>query len=161
MRTPLFSTNQRFPSGPDVIPSGALLLLGTVYSAIAPTVVICPILLPALSVNHSLPSAPDAMPHGMLLLVGTGYSVMTPQISALNEAVTSAVCTEPPLPESGVMVAVSCTVLFALGIDGRVRVNVFGDAGTGVATAKCVVSAELSPGVPPESRIVLPSASRP
>src|SRR5438034_1309319 len=62
-----FSVNQRLPSGPAVIPSGPLLLVGIGNSVMVPLVVIRPILFPAglvCSVNQRLPSGPAVMPPG-------------------------------------------------------------------------------------------------
>src|SRR6266487_2612297 len=68
--------NQRLPSGPAVMLLPSLLAVGSVNSAMAPSVVIRPILFVAVSVNQSAPSGPAAMPPGRLLGVGTGNSSM-------------------------------------------------------------------------------------
>ena len=52
----LFSVNQRFLSGPVVIPYGLLAAVGTVNSVSVPVGVIRPMRLPRISVNHMLPS---------------------------------------------------------------------------------------------------------
>ena len=67
---PLYSVNQRLPSGPAVMPSGELEPVGIVYSVNDPPVVTLPILLPLYSVNHSLPSGPCVMAYGLLDEVG-------------------------------------------------------------------------------------------
>src|SRR5438477_281535 len=76
------SVNQRTPSGPAVMPEGALPAVGTVNSVMTPSVVIRPILLPAnaSSVNQRAPSGPVVMPTGALPAVGTVNSVMTPPV---------------------------------------------------------------------------------
>src|SRR5438552_2352059 len=68
---PVFSVNHRLPSGPVVIRSGPLPLVGTANSVITPAVVILPILLPLNSVNQRLPSGPELIPKGALPLVKT------------------------------------------------------------------------------------------
>ena len=65
------SVNQRLPSGPAAMPSGALLAVVPVENSVtAPAGVIRPIWLPTSSVNQRLPSGPAAMPYGLLLAVG-------------------------------------------------------------------------------------------
>src|SRR5262249_30471392 len=73
---PLFSVNQRLPSGPDVIANGWLLTVGTINSVMAPFVVMRAILSVACSVNQRLPSGPDVICWGLLPDVGTMYSVI-------------------------------------------------------------------------------------
>src|SRR5512142_562116 len=58
---PSASVNQRAPSGPAVMPAGALFGVGTANSVITPAVVIRPILLSLISVNQRAPSGPDAI----------------------------------------------------------------------------------------------------
>ncbi len=72
------SLNQRFPSGPFVIPEGSLPALGSGYSVMTPAGVMRPIRFPKYSVNQRLPSGPFVIPMGPLSAVGIGYSVMTP-----------------------------------------------------------------------------------
>src|SRR6266404_1977625 len=75
---PLFSVNQRAPSGPTVMKRGTLPAVGTVNSVKTPPVVIRSIMLWFSSVNHRAPSGPAMMPKGLLLPVGSVNSVMTP-----------------------------------------------------------------------------------
>src|SRR5436309_2401970 len=70
MLFPLTSVNHRLPSGPAVIPRGALTAVGTGNSVIDPAVVIRPIWLPPISVNHRLPSGPAVIHHGEESVVG-------------------------------------------------------------------------------------------
>ena len=64
MRLPPNSVNQRFPSGPLVMPSGALPAVGSVNSVITPAGVIRPMRSPPRSVNQRFPSGPLVMPDG-------------------------------------------------------------------------------------------------
>src|SRR5262245_17410615 len=74
------SANHKLPSGPAVIPNGALPTVGMGYSEITPDGVILLTLLPVklLSTNHKLPSAAAAMPRASLPGVGITNSVITP-----------------------------------------------------------------------------------
>src|SRR2546427_2874200 len=73
------SVNQRFPSGPVVIPLGPLPGVGIANSAsIAPAGLIWPIWLPTSSVNQRLPSGPAAMLAGALPAVVTAKSIKAP-----------------------------------------------------------------------------------
>ena len=58
---PLFSTNQRLPSGPSVMPSGEAAAVGTGNSVKTPAGVMRPILFLPCSVNQRLPSGPEVM----------------------------------------------------------------------------------------------------
>src|SRR5207302_1883285 len=62
------------------MPSGALFALGSVYSVIAPEVVIRPTLLPPASVNQRFPSGPPVTRVGTLPAVGTMNSVKAPAV---------------------------------------------------------------------------------
>ena len=74
---PACSTNQMLPSGPSVMPTGALLAVGIVNSpTTTPAVLTSPILFPPRSVNQRLPLAPFAMSKGVLAAVGTGNSAI-------------------------------------------------------------------------------------
>src|SRR6267143_1645133 len=73
-----FSVNHMLPSGPAVIASGTLRLVGIGNSVITPAVVILPTLFPADSANHRLPSGSAVIPIGTLPAVGIGNSVITP-----------------------------------------------------------------------------------
>src|ERR1700733_8680559 len=88
-------------------------LVGTVYSVIAPPVVIRPILLPLYSVNHNAPSGPAVMPSGLLPLVGTGYSLMSvtlmDAVAGLPAPVPVAVTLLVVLTKVPVLVAVTLT----------------------------------------------------
>src|SRR5262249_39090343 len=82
---PASSVNQRFPSGPVVIPLGETFAVGIGISSpapIPPAVVMRAMLLPKYSVNHSRPSGPVVIPRGVLLAVGIGYSVIVPTSAA-------------------------------------------------------------------------------
>ena len=69
----LCSVNQRFPSGPDVIPKGMLPAVVMGNSLMVPAGVILPILPPGtFSVNHRLLSDPSVIAHGRTPGVGTG-----------------------------------------------------------------------------------------
>ena len=57
----LVSVNQRLPSGPAAIPSGAPSAVGTENSVSCPVGVIRPIWSAVLSVNQRLPSGPAAI----------------------------------------------------------------------------------------------------
>ena len=83
MLFPKISVNQRFPSGPVVIPDGPELEVGTKYSFIVPVVDIEPTLFPPNSVNQRLPSGPEVMPFKPGLLVGTVYIVNVPLVVIL------------------------------------------------------------------------------
>ena len=76
----LFSANQRFPSGPRVIPLGTLPPVGMGNSVTTPAGVIRPIWLPVSSVNHRFPSGPALMPAGLPVGVGIGNSVIAPVV---------------------------------------------------------------------------------
>src|SRR6267378_1775171 len=78
-----FSVNHMLPSGPAVIASGTLRLVGVEYSVITPAEVILPTLFPVTSVNHKLPSGPAVIRIGVALLVGIGNSVITPAVVIL------------------------------------------------------------------------------
>ena len=58
---PLYSVNQRLPSGPAENPAGLLLPVGTENSEMIPAGVMRPILLPVSSENQRLPSGPDVI----------------------------------------------------------------------------------------------------
>ena len=67
MRLPTCSVNQRLPSGPAVMPDGALLAeMPLLNSVITPAGVMRPMRLPPYSVNQRLPSGPAVMPFGWL-----------------------------------------------------------------------------------------------
>src|ERR1017187_4777629 len=76
---PFSSVNQSAPSGPVVIPTGSLFVVGIAYSLSSPAIVIRPILLPFSSANHTAPSDPAVMPEGPALL-DVVYSVTTPPV---------------------------------------------------------------------------------
>src|SRR5437899_5239044 len=80
---PKYSVNHKLPSGPVVMSSGKLPLVGTGNSVITPAGVILPILSPPPSANHKLPSGPLVMSCGRLPLVGMGNSVFTPAVVIL------------------------------------------------------------------------------
>ena len=70
--------NQRFPSGPLVIPLGCRIPLPTlVWFVTAPAVVTLPMELPSTLVNHRLPSGPAVIARGMTMPVPE-YGVTTP-----------------------------------------------------------------------------------
>ena len=69
IRLPVSSVNQRFPSGPLVIPNGPL-GAGSGNSVIAPAVVMRPIWFASNSVNQRLASGPTVMKRGELDAVG-------------------------------------------------------------------------------------------
>jgi len=71
---PPSSVNQRAPSGPDVMPTGALPDVGMAYSVKAPLELMRPIMLLPSSVNQLAPSGLDAMSYGKLFDVGVAYS---------------------------------------------------------------------------------------
>ena len=73
---PANSVNQRFSSGPAMIPLGWLFGVGTVNSVMMPAGVIRPILLPEYSANQTLPSGPAAIPLGRLSALGSANSVI-------------------------------------------------------------------------------------
>src|SRR2546421_412662 len=75
---PPSSANQRLRSGPAVMLSGALPLVGTANSVTVPVRVIRPILFPLSSVNQTFPSRPAVMPMGPLPAVGTVNSITAP-----------------------------------------------------------------------------------
>src|SRR5260370_10839773 len=87
MLFPVSSVNHRLPSGPVVMPSGSLGVVGIGNWVIAPLVVIRPILFPEDSVNQTLPSGPRVMPKGALLGAGSGNSVMVPTLAQAGEVV--------------------------------------------------------------------------
>jgi hypothetical protein len=60
------STNQRFPSGPAVMPSGKFAGIGNENSVMLPDVVIRPTKFPVRAVNQRLLSGPAAIPNGCL-----------------------------------------------------------------------------------------------
>src|SRR5262245_27375207 len=76
MLFPSASVNHSAPSGPAVIPPGALPAVGIGYSVKVPLVVMRPILFPTCSVNHRAPSGPAVIPQGLLPGVGVAYSVI-------------------------------------------------------------------------------------
>src|SRR5579862_6810985 len=87
------------------------------------------------SVNQRFPSGPATISNGTLDDVGTGNSVTTPQMSVLKVTVVCAFGgAVAPLSESGVMPAVRCTTVLALGIvaatsvAGGTSANASGDA---------------------------------
>jgi len=82
----------------------------------------------------------------MLLDVGIAYSVNVPQIVASKVSAMLALVAEPP-PLPGVTVGVSVIEALAVGIPGRVSLNILGAAVVGVVTASCVESLEVSEGV--------------
>ena len=73
-----FSVNHSAPSGPDVMPKGALLSVGTGNTVMVPAVVMRPIWLASNSVNHSAPSGPAVMP--LRPPPATGNSVNCPVV---------------------------------------------------------------------------------
>src|SRR5262249_30858761 len=77
----LDSTNQRFPSGPAVMPSGRLSNVGIVNTVTTPAVVMRPMAVAekSRSANHRPPSGPVVIPSGSLP-DATGNSVMTPAV---------------------------------------------------------------------------------
>ena len=77
------STNQTLPSGPAVMPSGLLLVVGIPNVEKLPLGVMRPMALPSNSVNQRLPSEPAVMPSGPQPTENTQIairwnSVMTP-----------------------------------------------------------------------------------
>src|SRR5258707_1433617 len=80
---PLCSVNQMFPSGPSVIPVGAELLVGTLYSVNLPFTAMTPILFAFSSSNQRVPLGPAVISFGKLLLLGTGYSVIFPVLGLI------------------------------------------------------------------------------
>src|SRR5258707_14575010 len=72
------SANQRLPSGPGVMPKGALGELGVGNSVIVPLVVMRPTFFPWNSANQRLPSGPAVMSKGSQFKVGTRNSVKVP-----------------------------------------------------------------------------------
>src|SRR5258708_39577599 len=76
---PCCSVNQSAPSGPAVIPSGKLFVVGKGYSVIAPCVVIRPILFALGSVNHNAPSCAAVIACSPQQL-GTGNSAIAPAV---------------------------------------------------------------------------------
>src|SRR5260221_663909 len=74
------SANQRLPSGPGVMPKGALGELGVGNSVIVPLVVMRPTFFPWNSANQRLPSGPAVMSRVPLLGVGIGNSVILPLV---------------------------------------------------------------------------------
>src|SRR6266571_1093479 len=85
--SPLFSKNQRLPSGPRVIPSGILFGVGIGNSVITPWGVMRPILLPCSSINQRLPSAPRVIPVVWLPSVGIGNSLRCPVVTGTEDGV--------------------------------------------------------------------------
>src|ERR1035437_2548463 len=75
----LYSVNQRLPSGPVVMYSGPLPLVGVTNSVIVPEGVTLPILPALCSANQRLPSGPVVMKYGWLLLEEVANSVMVPE----------------------------------------------------------------------------------
>src|ERR1700693_4965925 len=71
------SVNQRFPSGPLVIPNGPV-GAGSGNSVIAPAVVMRPIWFASNSVNQRLASGPAVMKRGELDAVGMGKRLTSP-----------------------------------------------------------------------------------
>src|SRR5438874_2628600 len=86
--SPLFSKNQRLPSGPRMIPSEILFGVGIENSVMTPCGVIRPILLPCSSINQRLPSGPQVIPVVLLPSVGTGNSWILPVVTGTEDGVT-------------------------------------------------------------------------
>ena len=97
MRLPLYSVNQRLPSGPAVIGTEQLPAVGNGNSVIVPAGVIRPILLAPPSVNHRLSSGPTAIPGASPVAV-VGKSVIVPA------GVMRPICRGPVLGEPDVAV---------------------------------------------------------
>ena len=77
IRLPRDSVNQRFPSGPTVIPLGRDPAVNPPKWVTVPSIVIRPILSMPGSVNHIAPSGPAMMPAGSAFS-GSAYSVTAP-----------------------------------------------------------------------------------
>ena len=77
MRLPVSSVNQRFLSGPTVMPLGLLPVMGRLYSMNPACGVTRPMRSWSGSVNHRLPSGPPTMPPESPPF-GTPYSLMPP-----------------------------------------------------------------------------------
>src|SRR5436305_345732 len=85
--SPLFSKNQRLPSGPCMIPSEILFGVGIGNSVITPCGVMRPILLPYSSINQRLPLGPWVIPVVLLLSVGIGNSLRCPVVAGTEDGV--------------------------------------------------------------------------